>query len=109
MAVTVMGCSNGAEAFTIASILKRRYPDLQFRVRGFDIDSEIIRKATSARYLREEIYNNQIITEDFVQSTFNRDGDTYVVKPEIAELVEFGSGNVLDRDLAARVVLIGLR
>lgn len=102
-AVTVMGCSNGAEAFTIASILKRRCPDLRFRVKAYDIDPDCIRQATSARYRADEIYNNHIITAEFVQSTFDRDGDLYVIKPEIAELVEFAQGNVLDVDLASRV------
>lgn len=101
--IAVLGCSNGAEAYTIASVLRRRHPDLQFRIRGFDIDAACIEQAAAAAYDAEAIYNNRIITEEFVAFTFDRHGDRYTVKPHIREHVSFGLGNVLDLGLAATV------
>ena len=101
--IAVLGCSNGAEAYTIASVLRHQQPALNFSIRGYDISGDCIRQAGHASYGREEIYNNQIITETFVESTFNRDGDRYVVKPHIAERVSFQLGNVLAPSLVETV------
>jgi chemotaxis protein methyltransferase CheR len=94
--ITVIGCSNGAEAFTISSLLTSRDPELAFRVYAYDINAESIASAKTARYRAEEIYNNKVITEEFVASTFDSDGDSYGVKPHIASRVAFEVGNVLD-------------
>jgi chemotaxis methyl-accepting protein methylase len=101
--IAVLGCSNGAEAYTIASVLRRLHPKLAFRVRGFDIDGACIEKARSATYCPNEIFNNTIIPAEFVEATFERRGEDYVVRPEIAGCAEFHPGDVLRRDLATRV------
>ena len=36
--VTIIGCSTGAEAFTIASVLRSRHPELAFSISAYDID-----------------------------------------------------------------------
>jgi chemotaxis protein methyltransferase CheR len=102
LTITVIGCSNGAEAFTIASVLKQRRPGLRFQVHGYDIDPECVRKARSARYSEDDVLRNKAITSEFVEGTFDRDGDVYAVKPEIAARVEFDAGDVLDRRLVDR-------
>jgi chemotaxis protein methyltransferase CheR len=99
--ITVVGCSNGAEAYTVASLMRSRHPDVAFRLRGYDINQESVAFARRARYAADEIYNNNVITDAFVASTFDRDGDAYLVKPDIAAHVEFHTGNVLDPALAS--------
>jgi chemotaxis methyl-accepting protein methylase len=101
--VGVLGCSNGAEAYTIASVLQSRHPHLAFRVHGFDIDRDVVAKARTARYTADEIYNNKIITAAFVESTFERADGHFTVKPHIAERVEFDTADVLSTDLDVRV------
>ena len=101
--IAVLGCSNGAEAYTIASILTNQHPGLAFHVRAYDISVECLRTAKSARYRAEEIFNNRIISIEFVRSTFDEVGDMFRVKPDIASHVEFGQGNVLSSDLAPTV------
>jgi chemotaxis methyl-accepting protein methylase len=101
--ICVLGCSNGAEAYTIASVLRRQHPNLAFKVHGYDIDGDIVAKARTARYEPDEIYNNKIITAEFVATTFDEERGGFVVKPHIAERVEFDTGDVLSTDLAQRV------
>jgi chemotaxis protein methyltransferase CheR len=101
--ICVLGCSNGAEAFTIASVLTRHHPQMAFKVHGYDIDRASVEKARLARYDADEIFNNEIITDDFVRTTFDQDGDTYVIKPHIAARVQFDVGNVLNTDLPLTV------
>jgi chemotaxis methyl-accepting protein methylase len=101
--IAVLGCSNGAEAYTIASVLRRAHPQLPFAIAGYDIDEGCVLQARQALYARDEIYNNQIITEDFVATTFAQEGDRFRVVPSVAERATFAVGDVLAPDLAAVV------
>jgi chemotaxis protein methyltransferase CheR len=103
--IAVLGCSNGSEAYTIASVLKERRPHLRFRITGFDIDSDCVRTAANRRYKPEEIYNNKIIAETFVTRTFDREGDSFVVNGDIAAHVQFALADVLSPDLLRTVGL----
>ncbi len=102
LSVVVLGCSNGAEAYSIASCLGRRHPDLAFDIRAYDIDPECVRAASAARYTHDEVFNNTLIEHDFVDATFDRTEEGFVVKPAIAARVSCAVGDVLsDRLMAA--------
>ena len=101
--VTVMGCSTGAEAYSIASVLRNRHPDLIFTVYAYDIDSDCINKARSGRYTPQEIFNNEIITAAFVNTTFDRENDFYVIKSDIRRHVHFDIADVLDPNLKEQI------
>ncbi len=90
----VYGCSNGAEAYTVASVLKRK--GIDFEVSGFDINEEMVTKARNGVYSTDEIFNNKIITDEFVQYTFLKEGGFYRIRPEIKEHVSFKVGDVLN-------------
>lgn len=98
------GCSNGAEAYTVASFLIRRHPYLEFTVHAFDLDEAIVEKAATASFLPEqEVYCNRKMTQEFVEATFDVSGDHYVVKPEIRRHVSFTVADALDRDALSRL------
>jgi chemotaxis methyl-accepting protein methylase len=106
--VTVMGCSIGAEAYSIASILRNRHPDMAFTVHAYDIDQACIDKAKSARYTSEEvinheILNNEMLISDFVNDTFDKVDGSYVIKSDIRKHVHFDVADVLDPNLRERV------
>lgn len=101
--IGVLGCSNGAEAYTVASVLLHNRPELAFTVAGFDIDPGCVAQAQAGSYMAEEIFNNKIITDDFVRSTFDQQGDAHVVKPHIRDRTRFAVADVLQHDLAERV------
>jgi chemotaxis methyl-accepting protein methylase len=94
--IGVFGCSNGSEAYTISSVLIQDHPGLKFRIHASDIDREMIEKAQSGVYSHDEIFNNLIITDEFVENTFEKKGSEYVVREEIARHVDFSVGNILD-------------
>ena len=99
--IIVFGCSNGSEPFTIASVLNSAHKDLDFKIYALDIDEEILEKARRACYVPdEEIYNNKIISESFIEQTFNKGHPCYPIKDEIAARVTFQIANVLEPGLA---------
>lgn len=97
--IGVIGCSNGSEAYTIASVIANRRPDVRFTVNAYDIDNEMIKKAREASYLHDEIYNNKIISESFVKDTFDADKGVYRVKDGIRNRVSFAVADALDAGL----------
>jgi len=97
--IIVFGCSNGAEAYTVSSILHQRCSGLNFKVFACDIDSCMIEKAKTACYQTKEIYNNKIIRDSFINFTFNQDGNRFKVKEEIAKSVCFEKADALDTGL----------
>ena len=98
--IVVMGCSNGAEAYTIASILVARSPGIEFMIDAYDINGDIIEKARSACFHIDEVLNNKFLTTEFIQATFDVDHETYRVKKDVAARVKFHIADVLSRDLA---------
>jgi len=102
--IAVLGCSNGAEAYSVASVLRLRHPKLDFSVRACDINPRIIDKAVTGTYFPEtEIFNNRHITDEFVMSTFDIESGRYCVKADIRGRVRFSVDDVLDEAMVARM------
>lgn len=99
LGIAVIGCSNGAEAYTIASALKKAFSSLDFSIKAFDIDPEMLKKAKSSCYSSSEVFNNKVITEAFIKDTFDVKDGLFSVKVEIKKHVSFAQANALDRTL----------
>jgi chemotaxis protein methyltransferase CheR len=100
--VLIFGCSNGAEPYSMASILASRRPDLPFHMTATDIDKGMIEKALTARYTREEVTKNAFVDGPFLASTFRQDGESLEVRPELRARITFEMGDVLDAGLISR-------
>jgi chemotaxis protein methyltransferase CheR len=99
LSITVWGCSNGAEPYSIASALLRRRPELDFTIQAFDIDEQMLEKARGGTYTREEVLSGPTVDPAFVEETFHIEQTLYRVKPDISSCVRFGIKNVLDASL----------
>lgn len=94
-----IGCSIGAEAYTAASYLAARRPGLDFRLLGFDTHAKVVERARAGVYdAKTEVFNNKRITQEFIDQTFDVDGEAYKVKNHIREHVEFHVADILDVD-----------
>ncbi len=95
--IVAFACCNGAEPFTLSYVLQTHFPSLQFRIRGFDIVDDVIEKARSPIYTRNEIYQGDFVSDEHVEGIFDSINSMYQVKPEIAEPITFAVGDMLDR------------
>jgi chemotaxis methyl-accepting protein methylase len=95
-------CSNGAEAYSMASMLMRVRPELDFRIQASDLHEEMVAHAIAARYSRDEVLHHEYITDAFLAATFDQVPDGFVVKPEIRARVSFGQVSLLDPELPRR-------
>ncbi len=95
-------CSNGAEAYTFASALRLARPDLEFHVEASDLHQEMVDKAIAGHYTRDEVLHSEHMTEALIEATFDREGDRFVVKPEIRSRVSFSQADLLDPAILRR-------
>lgn len=100
--ITVFAGSNGAEAYTLAAELLARRPGLQFTVRASDLHPEMVAHASAATYTLEEITQGLKVPQWFLDRTFDRDGERYVVKAPIRARVSFEQADLLDPGLDQR-------
>jgi SAM-dependent methyltransferase len=100
--ISEFACSYGAEAYTIASELLFRRPDVTFTIRASDLHAETIAKAKAATYTLDEITQGLMVPAEFIQRTFDKTGEAYVVKPAIRERVSFEQADLLDPHLGER-------
>ncbi len=101
--ITVLGCSTGAEAYSIAAVLRGHHPDLAFIVHAYDIDKGCIDKARGACYTSEEVLKNELLTSDFMNTTFDKGNGSYVIKEDIRKHVHFDLADALDPELQGQV------
>jgi chemotaxis protein methyltransferase CheR len=101
--ILVLACSNGAEAYTLASFLSKRLPDVDFRITAADLHQEMVESARAASYSEDEALQSQYVRPDFIAQTFDKVGERYVVKPEIRARVSFTQANLLDTELSKKL------
>ena len=94
--ITLLACSNGAEAYTIASWLMQSAPTLDFHIHASDLHPEMVARARSATYDSSEVLHSDYMTDQFLQTTFLPQGDGFVVRPEIRERITFSQASLLD-------------
>jgi chemotaxis protein methyltransferase CheR len=99
LSITVWGCSNGAEPYSIGSALLSRRPRLDFTVQAFDIDEQMLERARGGTYTYAEVFRNKALDPAFVEETFSRQGDLYKVNQAVMKRVSFDAMNVFDMDL----------
>ena len=102
--MAVLGCSNGAEVYSILATLKRARPELKVTMNAVDISAEVLALAQKGTYsiaspelVGEVVF--QRVTEAEVQELFDRDGDKLTVKPWIKEGISWHHGDVRDPEI----------
>lgn len=97
--IASIGCSIGAEPYTVACTLAQADPAVDFRIRGFDLDAGAIERACAAVYTQQELDSGGNVSADFRDRLFEPTGDGWRVRPQIAARVSFARADVLDPDL----------
>ncbi len=90
-----VGCSVGAEPFTLAMLLLEQAPDGSHRIRATDIDRRsLIRARRGGPYVERELQElPPHLAHRFLEPTGS--GEAFVVKPQVRRMVHFMYGDVL--------------
>ena len=97
--INVFAGSSGAEAFTMASVLMKMFPNLDFEIDCSDLHRDKIAEAESGRFTWMQITQGLPIPEQFMEETFDRVGEEYSVKPAIRERVTFSQADIVNDSL----------
>jgi chemotaxis protein methyltransferase CheR len=87
-------CSNGAEPYSVAILLRELAPTLSHKITATDVDVTIVDRARRAdKYIQAELKN---VTPARLQKAFTVAPDgTFTVKPDVRQLVDFKLHNLL--------------
>ena len=86
------GCSMGAEPYSLSMILADLTPSARHRILATDLDEEVLGKAKEGKFSANEYKN---ISSNRASKYFTKEGDRYVVVPDIRSRVEFKKHNLL--------------
>ena len=97
MRIWSAACSTGQEAYSLAILLRERFPELarwDVKIVGTDISRWVVDYARTARYRRLEV--NRGLPARLLMKYFTRDGEQWEVKDEVRALCEFRQANLCE-------------
>ncbi len=86
------GCSVGAEAYTLAILMREYFPQTPFSLLATDIDRDVIKTARRGTFKPSEI---QDVPELLLKKYFRLRDDRYELSDTIKQAVTFHTGNLL--------------
>src|SRR5208282_5711540 len=97
--VAVLGCSTGAEAYSVAWRIRSARPDLKLILHAVDISKQAVEVGRRGVYslVGSQLTNTDIferMTGDDIEELFDRNGDVVTVKSWIKEGIEWLVGDV---------------
>jgi chemotaxis methyl-accepting protein methylase/mannose-6-phosphate isomerase-like protein (cupin superfamily) len=101
--VAVLGCSIGAETYSVAWTIRSARPDLKLIVHAVDISRKAVEIGKSGAYpLTSEPTNTDLferLAEAEIEELFDRDRDVVTVKEWIRDGIEWHVGDVEDSEM----------
>jgi chemotaxis methyl-accepting protein methylase/mannose-6-phosphate isomerase-like protein (cupin superfamily) len=101
--VAVLGCSIGAEAYSIAWRIRSARPDLKITVHAVDISRKAVEFGRGGAYsFTSEPTNTPLferMTEAEIDELFNRDGDILTIQSWIKDAIDWHVGDVGEAEI----------
>src|SRR5271163_3982189 len=106
--VAVLGCSTGAEVYSVAWTIRTARPDLKLVLHAVDISKEAVEVGSRGRYsLKGPLVTDTNIFEHMtkpeMEGLFDSDGDEVTVKPWFREGIEWHVGDVGGAEILAEL------
>lgn len=86
------GCSTGEEPYTLAMILKEKFPTGNHTILATDFDDRVLKKAQEGYYLKKQIAG---IPEEYFKKYFDIDETGVRVKNNLKKMITFKHHNLL--------------
>ena len=106
--IAVLGCSIGAEVYSILWVLRSARPDLEIVVHAVDVSQEVVDIAEAGIYApgMSDVVDSGIfdrLTESEMQGMFDREGARARVKDWLREGIEWSVDDACDPELRSRL------
>lgn len=99
--INILAGSTGAEAYTLASVLLKKFKGLNFQIHCSDLHQHTVLKAQLGEYTAAEIKGINV-PEEFIADTFDNHGDSFLIKPFIKKRVMFFCADIVADDLSIK-------
>ncbi|MDD3364574.1 MAG: protein-glutamate O-methyltransferase CheR [Syntrophomonas sp.] len=86
------GCSTGEEVYSLAMLLRDKFPGKADKILASDIDNEVMEKATIGLYTLKAL---QSLPENYKSRYLAKDGENYRLVDEIKKMVIFQKHDLL--------------
>lgn len=97
------GCSTGEEPYSLAILMKEKFPGKQERIQATDIDEEVLAKAKMGLYNPKSI---ESVEPRVKEKYFQPEGGFFRIKDEIKKEVQFGQHDLLKDSYPDNIDLI---
>jgi len=90
------GCSTGQEAYSVALLLRERFPLLnqwQVQIRATDVSAATIRRARLGKFSAAEVKRG--INDKLREKYFQREGNEFVLDASIRQMVTWATANLV--------------
>jgi len=110
----VVGCSTGAEIYSVLWAIRKAQPDVKILPIGIDISESAIARATAGVYspcdseLTGGFLHSQtvpVLSEDSIRELFDKSGELLRIKSWIAEGIRWEVGDARDPEIAEKLGL----
>ncbi len=107
-----IGCSTGAEVYSILWMLRKRYPQIPVSMLAMDLSPAAVEVGQAGKYkVNSLVFRSEHMDDAAGQEMFDREGDLfdsgfaaqYVVKPWLREGVRWMVADATDPEIAARI------
>jgi SAM-dependent methyltransferase len=102
--VAVLGCSTGAEAYSVAWRIRSTRPDLRLTLHAADISKQAVEvgecglySLTGRQWTKTDIIGR--MTQGEIEELFDRDGDLLTVKSSIKDCIKWYVGDVAEPEI----------
>ncbi len=99
-------CSTGDEPYTIVMVLNGFIPLSDIKIIATDIDKEALRKAKAGLYSDKSL---EKLPKEYISKYFIKNGNSYLIKDEVKNCVEFSQQNMLVDEYPSNCDLIVCR
>ncbi len=94
------GCSSGEEPYTLSIILREKYPNLSFNIKGFDISDLVIAKCLRGEYTP---YAIRFVPPEYLKKYFiPMDNGNYRFRDEYKTSISFRKVNLMEMGEAVK-------
>lgn len=101
------GCSTGEEPYSLAIMLKRDFinftKDWQIDIIGTDINRNFLAAAMTGKYKK---WSFRQVDEDIQKNCFSKEGDSWAIKPEYKDYVNFEYHNLIKNQFPSLITNI---
>ncbi len=99
-----IGCSTGAEVYSVLWMLRKRYPQIPVSMLAMDLSPAAVEVGRAGKYKIDSlVFRSEQMDDATRQEMFDREGEDYSIKPWLGQDVRWMVADATDPEIAPRI------